>query len=88
MANAYRRAEVLAIVAVASDHGMGHPPDLALGAAALATGIGRAMKLSTDVLADTWAVTMPSIGMVPRTTGAAGTLRSRTWSVPGYCVRS
>jgi HD-GYP domain-containing protein (c-di-GMP phosphodiesterase class II) len=55
---AYRRAEVLATVAVASDQGMGHPPDLGLGAAVLAVGIGRAMGLSTEVLADTWAVTL------------------------------
>jgi HD-GYP domain-containing protein (c-di-GMP phosphodiesterase class II)/DNA-binding CsgD family transcriptional regulator len=55
---AYRRAEVLATIAVASDQGMGHPPDLGLGATVLAVGIGRSLGLSAEVLADTWAVTL------------------------------
>lgn len=54
----FRRAEVLAVIAVASDQGMGHPPDLALGAATLAVELGRALNVAADALADTFAVTL------------------------------
>src|SRR5687767_1523233 len=57
-AASFRRAEVLAIIAVASVQGMGHPPDLALGAATLAVELGRTLKLEAPLLADTFAVTL------------------------------